>query len=265
MKVVPLPGACLSNDRRSEGMQRSEHCSDRLLAQFTLLAGVAVLYSSISRTQTRRFSGETVNLRALGAILGMLLPGAAQAQTAWARDPTVQQQLAARQVAVGVEFDDQSRIHVRAAVRINASPESIWHVLTDCDHAASFIPGVKRCQRLKVAPDDSWVIVEQEAKYSWLMPAVKCVIRADYKRPGRIEFERIGGDLKKEEGVWMLEPVKAGVSDAASGPVTTVEYELYVDPGFWIPRVLLRHSLRTELPEAFIALRTRVENTAANH
>lgn len=213
----------------------------------------------------RRFYGETVNFRALGMILGMLLPGAAQAETAWVQDKTVQQQLSDGQVAVWVEFDDQSRIHVRAAVRINASPESIWHVLTDCDHAASFIPGVKRCHPLKVAPDDSWVIVEQEAKYSWLMPAVKCVIRADYERPGRIEFKRVSGDLKQEEGVWMLEPVSTRASAPVSDPVTTVEYELYVDPGFWIPRVLLRHSLRRELPEAFTALRRRVESTGANH
>jgi uncharacterized protein YndB with AHSA1/START domain len=207
-----------------------------------------------------------VNFGAIGAILGMLLPGAALAETAWVRDQTVQQQLADRQVAVRVEFDgDQSRIHVRAAIRINASPESIWHVLTDCDHAASFIPGVKRCHPLKVAPDDSWVIVEQEAKYSWLMPTVKCVIRADYRRPRRIEFKRISGDLQDVEGEWMLESTKTGASEPDSGPVTTVEYALFVDPGFWIPRVLLRHSLRSELPAAFAALRARVESAGASH
>lgn len=199
-------------------------------------------------------------------ILALLLPTAARAETAWVQDQTVQQQLSDRQVAVRVEFDgDQSRIHVRAAVRINASPESIWHVLTDCDHAASFIPGVKSCHPLQVAPDDSWVIVEQEAKYSWIMPAVKCVIRADYKRPRRIEFKRLSGDLQQEEGEWLLEPGNAGVPDSTSDRVTTVVYDLYVDPGFWIPRVLLRHSLRSELPAAFIALRARVENTVASH
>ncbi len=236
------------------------------LAQFTLLAGVAVFSSSISRAQNRRFGGETANFRAILLIFGVLLTGAAQAETAWVQDEAVQQQLSDRQVAVRVEFDgDQPRIHVRAAVRINASPETIWHVLTDCDHAASFIPGVKRCHPLQVAPDDSWVIVEQEAKYSWLMPAVKCVIRADYKRPRRIEFKRLSGDLKQEEGEWMLEPAAAGVSDPASAPVTNVVYDLYVDPGFWIPRVLLRHSLRSELPAAFTALRARVESASASH
>jgi hypothetical protein len=129
-------------------------------------------------------------------------------------------------------------------------------VLTDCEHAANFIPGVKRCRRVQSAPDDSWEIVEQEAKYSWWMPAVTTVVRAEYKRPQRIDFKRISGDLKQEEGSWVLE----SAADAA----TIVEYELYVDPGFWIPRVLLRHSLRSELPAALTAVRERAESTVAN-
>lgn len=52
---------------------------------------------------------------------------------------------------------------------------------------------------------------------------MKCVIRADYKRPRRIELKRIREDLKQEEAVWMLEPVNTDMSDAAGpGPVTTV-------------------------------------------
>jgi len=189
-------------------------------------------------------------------ILGVLLPVATQAEAGWVQDQTVQQQLAAGQVAVQMLFDgNQSRMQVRAAVKVNATPETIWRVLTDCEHAANFIPGVKRCRRVQSAPDDSWEILEQEAKYSWWMPAVTTVIRAEYKRPQRIDFKRISGDLKQEEGNWVLESGQ----DAA----TIVEYELYVDPGFWIPRVLLRHSLRSELPAALTAVRERAESTVA--
>ncbi len=192
------------------------------------------------------------------AILGALLPIATWAQSGWLDDETVQRQLADGQVAVHVSFDDDgSRVRVNAAVRIKATPEVIWHVLTDCDHAASFIPGVKHCRRVDAAPDGSWEIIEQESKYSWLMPSVTTVVHADYKRPQRIDFKRVGGDLKEEEGSWLLE--KEGPADAGS---MTVEYELRVDPGFWVPRVLVRHSLRTELPAALAALRDRAQSGA---
>ena len=54
-------------------------------------------------------------------------------------------------------------------------------------------------------------------------------------------------------GTWLL--------DATRGTTTIVEYQLHVEPGFWIPRVLVRHSLRTELPAALTAIRARVEGT----
>jgi uncharacterized protein YndB with AHSA1/START domain len=196
-----------------------------------------------------------VKYRGIAAILAILLPIATSAQASWLDDQAVQQQLAAGQVAVRILFDgDESSMRINAAVRIKASPEAIWSVLTDCDHAATFIPGVKRCRRVKSAPDGTWEFIEQESKYSWLMPSVTTVVQADYQRPRRIDFRRVSGDLKEEEGTWLLETDH-------DGPTTIVEYELHVDPGFWIPRVLLRHSLRTELPAALAAVRTRAEST----
>ena len=196
----------------------------------------------------------------------MLLPLATQAGTAWVADPTVQQQLTAGQVAVQIEFDGNQHVQVRAAIKVNASAETIWRVLTDCEHASNFIPGVKRCRRVQSAPDGAWEIIEHEAKSSWFMPAVTSVIRAEYKRPHRIDFKRVSGDLKQEEGDWVLEPAQLATagSDPAVGTATIVEYELFVDPGFWVPRVLLRHSLRSELPAALTALRERAESTVAS-
>ena len=208
--------------------------------------------------EARGLYGDTVKHWMIGAVLGSLLPIASWAQGSWIEDQTVQRQLADGQVVVHVAFDgDGSSVMVNAAVRIKASPEVIWHVLTDCDHAASFIPGVKRCRRVESAPDGSWEVIEQESRYSWLMPSVTTTVHADYKRPQRIDFNRVSGDLKDEQGTWLLEDPHSP-SDAV-----TVEYELHVDPGFWVPRVLVRHSLRMELPAALSAMRSRAESIAA--
>lgn len=189
----------------------------------------------------------------------LLLLSAWGSQPSWVNDQTVQQELDAGRVPVRVVFEgDESRMRVHAAVRIHARPETVWSVLTDCDHAASFIPIVKRCRRVQSAPDGSWDVVEHEAKYSWFMPAITCVIRVDYKPPGRIDFKRISGDLKEEDGHWML--VDSAATKAPDS--TVIEYELHVEPGFWIPRILLRHSLRTELPAVLEAVRARSESIA---
>ena len=145
------------------------------------------------------------------------------------------------------------RGRVRAAVRINASPQAIWSVMTDCDQAVAFVPGLKRCRRIGSAPDGRWDDIEHEVRYSWLLPTVRYVFRADYDRPHRIDFHRISGDLKAEEGTWLL-------TQSADGSGTVVEYDVYLDLGFWIPKFLVTRSLRKDLPAALSGLRDRVEH-----
>jgi len=190
-----------------------------------------------------------------------LLPGLAQAApSSWIADPAVQRQLAAGQVVVTtVSAVDPARPRgqIRAAVRIKASPEAIWTVMTDCRQTPQFVPGLKGCRRIDGAPDGSWEDIEHEVRYSWLLPTVRYVIHARYDRPHRIDFRRISGDLKEEEGTWLL-------IASADASATLLEYEVYVDPGFWVPQFLVARSLRRDLPAALTGLKNRVENGPAD-
>jgi uncharacterized protein YndB with AHSA1/START domain len=194
--------------------------------------------------------------RLIGAAILLLQPLALASQPGWVAAPGIQSRLAAGEVVVQAasEIDPTApRGRVRAAVRINASPQAIWSVMTDCNQALTFVPGLKRCRRIDSAPDGRWEEIEHEVRYSWLLPVVRYVFRADYDRPHRIDFHRIGGDLKAEEGTWLLTPT-------ADGTGTVVEYDVYVDPGFWIPQFLVTRSLRKDLPAALNGLRDRVEH-----
>jgi len=128
--------------------------------------------------------------------------------------------------------------------------------MTDCRQTPSFVPGLKRCRRVDGAPDGRWEDIEHEVSYSWLLPSVHYVLRAEYDRPRRIDFRRVSGDLKEETGEWLL-------TRTADGTATVVEYQVYVDPGFWIPQVLVTHSLRKDLPAALNGLRDRVQSAEA--
>jgi uncharacterized protein YndB with AHSA1/START domain len=188
----------------------------------------------------------------------LLVQPAAAAQSPWVDDPAVQQQLAAGEVVVATSAIDPAhpRGRVRAAVRINAPPETIWSAVTDCREALAFVPGLRRCRRLDGAPDGSWQDVEHEMRISWLLPSVRYVFRAWYERPYRIDFHRISGDLKQEEGTWLL-------TRTPDGAGTVVEYEVYIDPGFWIPQALMKLSLRRDIPAVLVGLRACVEHDAA--
>ena len=196
---------------------------------------------------------------ALVTLIGLAAPLASLAGPiggGWVADAEVQQRLAAGEVVVQAATAsdaDGSRGRVRAAVLIKAKPEAIWAVLIDCREALKFVPGLKLCRRIDGAPDGRWQEIEQEIHYSWVLPSVRNVLRADCVPPQRIDFRRISGDLKQEDGSWLLKPT-------ADGSATVVEYEMYLDPGFWIPQWLVTRTLRRDLPAALSGLRERVEH-----
>jgi uncharacterized protein YndB with AHSA1/START domain len=193
-------------------------------------------------------------------VLSLLPPAVALAQSAWTADPQVRQRLAAGEVVVAAaapEDPQHPRGLVRAAVRIAASPEAIWKVLTDCQQAVSYVPGLRGCRRISGASDGSWADIEHVVHYSWALPTVRYVFHAEYQRPHRIDFHRVSGDLKEEKGTWLLTPSPDGVA-------TVVQYDVYVDPGFWIPQFLVHRSLRKDLPAALNGLRDRVQAMDGN-
>lgn len=185
------------------------------------------------------------------ALLGMLCPALASGASAWLADPAIQGRLAAGEIVVHMEPDAR---HVFAAVTIHAPAEVVWKVITDCEGAPRFMPGMKACRRLEAAPDGSWENIEREYKYSWLMPAAHDVVRTEYHKPQRIEFQRVSGDFRDQKGAWLL-------TASADGSATVLEYQFYVDLGFWLPHSLIQRSLRSDLPAAMKAVRTRAETT----
>ena len=182
-----------------------------------------------------------------------LFPLLASAQSAWLEDPAIQQKLAAGEIVVHMGPDGQ---HVFAAVTIRAPAEAVWKVITDCEEAPQFMPGMKTCRRLEAATDGSWENIEREYKYSWLMPAAHDIVRTEYHKPQRIEFQRVSGDFRDQRGAWLL-------TASADGSATVLEYQFYVDLGFWLPHSLIQRSLRNDLPAAMKAVRARAEGPAA--
>jgi uncharacterized protein YndB with AHSA1/START domain len=190
--------------------------------------------------------------------IALLQPLALAAQTRWIAEPDVQRRLAEGEVVVqtATATDPAApRGRVGAAVRIPASPEAIWSVMTDCAQAPLYVPGLKSCRRIDGAPDGRWEDIEHVVRYSWLLPAVRYVFRAQYDRPHRIDFRRVSGDLKAQEGTWLL-------TRTPDGSATVVEYEIYLEPGFWIPQFLVARSLRKDVPAVLSGLRERVEEAS---
>lgn len=138
---------------------------------------------------------------------------------------------------------------VRATVRIDAAPEELWQVMTDCPRAPEFVPGLRSCRVLE--SDERTALVEHRARPFSLLPEMTYLFR-EHREPFRsIRFRRVSGSLKEMEGRWDLRRQGAGR--------TVVWYTVFLDPGFLVPEWLVRRALRRDLPELLAALKRRVE------
>jgi len=137
-----------------------------------------------------------------------------------------------------------------ASVRIHATRDVIWQVLTSCAQAVQIVPGLKSCDVLETAPDQSWQRIHQVMDYSWYIPRVSYEVKANYTKPSGIVFEKVAGDLMRLKGSWVLR---------SDGDFTVAQYDLDFVPGFWVPRWFVRSALKRDLPKMLHALRDHAE------
>lgn len=188
---------------------------------------------------------------------GSTLASFSDQPSAWVAAAGAQSQLDAGKVVVQSDFDaSHALVNVDAAIRIHATAQTIWPLITQCDSASLLIPGLRHCKELSRAPDGSWSVIEHDIKFAAMLPMVHSVFRADYHAPYRMQFHRIAGDMKDEVGIWLLQP-------SPDGQTTTIEYRVAMQPGFFVPHSMVRHSLKKQLPAALLALRDRAEHSPA--
>ena len=153
-------------------------------------------------------------------------------------------------VAVTLDSTAQSG-RASATVRIHADRRIVWSLLTSCTETVKFVPGLVDCSVVRTAPDQSWQLIRNVIDYSWYVPRLTFVFRADYRYPERISIERVSGDLKVLTGAWNLEQ---------DGDFTIAHYSLALAPGVWVPHWLVKVALRHDLPKMLRALRSLAES-----
>ena len=97
------------------------------------------------------------------------------------------------------QSEKQPKGMVNALVLIDATPATIWKIMTDCPGAPTFLPGLKSCKVLESG--ENWEIIRHDVKWIWFFPKISYVFRADYQLNRRIDLVRIKGDLREMRGM----------------------------------------------------------------
>ncbi len=160
--------------------------------------------------------------------------------------------VAAREILVMAERGERPlTVEVKIAALVDAPPEAIFAVLKACEIAPEYVPNVERCTKLEELDRGRADLFVQEIKPIFFLPTFEHVFRLDYTPYTRIDVHRVSGPISLMEGSWWLVPQD-------DGQILLV-YELALDPGFPIPRFLVRATLKRDLPKVMAAVRERAE------
>ncbi len=132
---------------------------------------------------------------------------------------------------------------------VKASPEKVFEIVTDYHNAVKYFTNLISCNVL--SEKDGVKNVRFSAKASGLMK-LDYVLAIDQSKPGRIEWKRVKGSFKANEGYWDLAPVD-------NGRATLVTYAKHVDPGFFAPKMFVHKTLRDTAENIFRDLKHSAE------
>ncbi|NIW24086.1 MAG: hypothetical protein GWN29_05655 [Gammaproteobacteria bacterium] len=188
-------------------------------------------------------------LQAIGLLFILVL------QTASAQPPDLgwidETSIQDREILIDFGEERRFRGRIRAAALVDASPETIWAVLSDCESAPEYLDSVQTCELVDTLDDGQAQIFRQSAKLRWFMPSFEHEFRLDYEPYDRIRVTRVSGPFEILDGVWWLVPESPGR--------TRVVYRLDIEPGPLIPRFMLSRPLRRDVLNAMRAVRERSE------
>jgi ribosome-associated toxin RatA of RatAB toxin-antitoxin module len=138
---------------------------------------------------------------------------------------------------------------ISATISIPCPVEQVWHVLTDYENLADFIPNLTVSRKLE--GDDSRTLLEQVGSQCFLniQFCARVVLDMVEQFPNSIGFTMVEGDFKTFEGVWKLQ------KDDAGDGLTRLVYDITICPPRAVPAVLIERHLRHDLTQNLQAIR----------
>jgi ribosome-associated toxin RatA of RatAB toxin-antitoxin module len=158
----------------------------------------------------------------------------------------------AQNVAVEAQLQGNAlAISARATVR--APLPLIWRTLTDYNHLAEFIPGMKSSRVLQ--RHGKTAIVEQigEARFLIFHYAIGVVVEADEHYPATIDVRVLSGNLRQLAGGYRIETVP-GVRDEF-----VLRWQGIVEPDIPLPLFMTAPGLRESVTEQFLGMVEEIE------
>lgn len=133
--------------------------------------------------------------------------------------------------------------------KIRAPIETVFQVIRDFGSYPDFLNTTETAKEKKLK---SGVQVDFTVR---VVKTIHYTLKFKIEEPHTIEWELVRGDLmKKNTGAWRLKKL--------SESLTETTYEIDIDFGWLVPKIILEQVTKTQLPETLDAFKERAEALA---
>jgi len=152
-----------------------------------------------------------------------------------------------------IEVDALHMYEVDSLGTVNASPATVWRILTDYEHMNEFVPDLNSCRVL--SRNGNEVIIEQlgTARFLFMSKSIHLIVRATEQPMTSIDIALVSGDMKHYESHWELIPVPE-----TGG--TRVVYSGRLVPNFYVPGILGAKIIRGDIERMMGAVLARLDS-----
>ncbi len=139
-------------------------------------------------------------------------------------------------------------------MEVSASPELVFAVLTDYDHMADFLPGMRTSE--VVSRSGHSVVIEQTADEAVLFFSQRVIVRLaiDESPPDRLTLRSLAGSFKQLDGSYELTRMAEG---------TLIEYRSRFVPDFPFPPIVGTYAVERSLARHLAALAQEMQRRSS--
>ena len=165
------------------------------------------------------------------------------------------------QAALAAEETIDGKVFHIGKTIANASPEQVFYVLTDYANSTKLFSNLKHSSVVASSVEDSTTTTTTTTDVSFSLKGMANIWNFDYVLrmtetfPSRIDFRRLSGAFKANEGYWKIEPLDG------SGKRTLVSYYKYIDGGM-IPQSMINRQLKEAMPAVMANVKAGAEARA---
>jgi carbon monoxide dehydrogenase subunit G len=151
-------------------------------------------------------------------------------------------------IDLGVRIHDEE-VFVDVSFHVRATPQEVWTVITDYEHATAFISKLEKSVVLSRTEDRLLVSQKGSMGYGPFSVAIETVTDVHLTPYEKLQARMVSGNMKKNESTTWL------VADATG---TRLDYHLESIPEVWIPPVIGRAVVEFETRARFRQVRDEI-------